>query len=630
MAVEQMKLLSITGKDSDLELFLARNLLNCSIQMEDAKKIYNKGWKLNYYEYDYRVKEAIKKCTNLLDKFEIDYSNIQEGKEFNGFLVENMDSALEKINSLYEESLKNIDNSKKRIDEIKEFIKPILTLKNFDIETQKIFDCRYLKFRYGNIPNENMEEVRRISENMDVILFEVDNTADETWIVYFTTEEFAPDVDGFFNLQKFERIKIPEGIEGKPSEYVKKLNIEILDNENLIKQEEENIKKLQENVKNDLLDMYKELLIYEQINNLKKYIVKDQNNTFYIVVWVPETDMNDIVNMLNGINGIDFVIKDAKSNMKPPTKLRNFGLFKPFEMIVKMYGVPNIEELDPTAFIAIVTCFMFGFMFGDVGHGAVILLAGLILLAKKQSAGAILVDGGIFSVIFGILYGSVFGKENLIKPILISPMENITTMLISGIAVGSILIVIAMILNIVNGIRTKNFKKAVLDGNGLAGFILYGLILVSVVYYFIKGYYLISITAVTIIAITILLLILFNDNIINIITKKKEKTESGFIEKIFELLEMLLSFLSNTVSFLRLAAFAINHAGLCMAIYLLADMTTGFGNLAIAIFGNIIVIVLEGLIVGIQVLRLEYYELFSRFYEGNGREYKSIEVQSKN
>ena len=206
-------------------------------------------------------------------------------------------------------------------------------------------------------------------------------------------------------------------------------------------------------------------------------------------------------------------------------------------------------------------------------------------------------------------------------------MENITTMLISGIAVGSILIIIAMILNIVNGVRTKNFKKAVLDGNGLAGFILYGLILVSVVYYFIKGYYLISITTTAIIAITILLLILFNENIVNIISKKKEKTESGFIEKVFELLEMLLSFLSNTVSFLRLAAFAINHAGLCMAIYLLADMTTGVGNLAIAVFGNIIVIVLEGLIVGIQVLRLEYYELFSRFYEGNGREY---EVQSKN
>ena len=99
------------------------------------------------------------------------------------------------------------------------------------------------------------------------------------------------------------------------------------------------------------------------------------------------------------------------------------------------------------------------------------------------------------------------------------------------------------------------------------------------------------------------------------------------VEKIFEIIEMALSFASNTISFLRLSAFAINHAGLCMAIYLLADMTQGAGNLAIAVIGNVVVLVLEGLIVGIQTLRLEYYELFSRFYDGSGKEYKSIHEQ---
>ena len=109
--------------------------------------------------------------------------------------------------------------------------------------------------------------------------------------------------------------------------------------------------------------------------------------------------------------------------------------------------------------------------------------------------------------------------------------------------------------------------------------------------------------------------------------KKKEKATTPIVEKIFEIIEMLLSFLSNTISFLRLAAFAINHAGLCMAVYLLADMATGAGNILIAVLGNVIVLVLEGLIVGIQTLRLEYYELFSRFYDGSGKEYKSIKAQ---
>ena len=106
--------------------------------------------------------------------------------------------------------------------------------------------------------------------------------------------------------------------------------------------------------------------------------------------------------------------------------------------------------------------------------------------------------------------------------------------------------------------------------------------------------------------------------------KKKQKTKISFVEKFFELFEMLLSFISNTISFVRLAAFAINHVGLCMAVYILSDMVGGAGSIIVDIIGNIIVIALEGLIVSIQVLRLEYYELFSRFYSGDGREYVPI------
>ena len=137
----------------------------------------------------------------------------------------------------------------------------------------------------------------------------------------------------------------------------------------------------------------------------------------------------------------------------------------------------------------------------------------------------------------------------------------------------------------------------------------------------------VSTNIIIIIAIILVLIIMFNDQITNFLEKKKEKASTPIVEKIFEIIEMLLSFLSNTISFLRLAAFAINHAGLCMAVYLLANMTTGAGNILIAILGNIVVLVLEGLIVGIQTLRLEYYELFSRFYDGSGKEYRSIKKQ---
>lgn len=176
-------------------------------------------------------------------------------------------------------------------------------------------------------------------------------------------------------------------------------------------------------------------------------------------------------------------------------------------------------------------------------------------------------------------------------------------------------------------LRKKILNEFVLIGNGIVGLVLYAFSLFLIAYYFLRGKMIISSNIIIAIITILLILILFNDKLTNIITSKRENENTPFVEKIFEIIEMLLSFASNTISFLRLAAFAINHVGLCMAIYLLADMTSGAGNILISIIGNIIVLVLEGLIVGIQILRLEYYELFSRFYEGDGTEYNSIQTQ---
>lgn len=161
------------------------------------------------------------------------------------------------------------------------------------------------------------------------------------------------------------------------------------------------------------------------------------------------------------------------------------------------------------------------------------------------------------------------------------------------------------------------------------GFLLYGFVLFAIAYFFVTGKMVFSISTIVVIALVFVMLILFGDSLSSRIQKSKEKIKVPFVERIFDVIEMLLSLASNTISFLRLAAFAINHVGLCMAVYLLANMVEGAGNLLIAVIGNGIVIVLEGLIVAIQVLRLEYYELFSRFYEGNGREYENISVQAK-
>ena len=626
MAVEKMKLLSITGKDTDLEKFLAKNIINLDIQIEDAKKVYKKGWKLEYFSYDYTVKEYIKKCEKILDELQIE----KDDDYWNYNIINSVSEIKEKIdniNNQYTEYINKIVDLEKENELMQKNYDIIKNLVSVDSKIENLYNLKYMKFRYGTVPTKNLEEINRKIDNTDAIYFELKREEEYTWILYLTTEEFLGKVDSFFNVQDFERIWLPKEASGTPEEFINQIEKNIKENLTKIDKEKEELRNLRIDAKEILIGAYKQLLLYENVNILKKYIVHDQNGTFYIVLWVSKDNVENIKSILSNYKNVDYDIFDDDEDIQAPTKLKNIKIFRPFETLIKMYGVPNSKEIDPTGLVAITAFIMFGFMFGDVGHGLVIFILGLILAKRKASLGPVLAIGGISSIIFGVLYGSVFGKEDIIKPILISPMDNIQTMLISGIAVGSIFILIAMIFNIINGIKNKDLQKCLFDKYGISGFLLYGLILADVAVYFLKGQMLIPINVIVIVSIILILLILFGDTISSKLEKKKEQAKTPMVEKIFEIIEMTLSFASNTISFLRLAAFAINHVGLCMAVYLLADMSSGVGNIAIAIIGNIVVIALEGLIVGIQVLRLEYYELFSRFYEGNGREFKSIKKQ---
>ena len=352
----------------------------------------------------------------------------------------------------------------------------------------------------------------------------------------------------------------------------------------------------------------------------------DENGLFYIIGWIPAKELTKILPKLSKDKELKYVVKNHDEVASiPPTKLKNNKFIKPFETIVKMYGLPNYTEIDPTLFVAITAFLLFGFMFGDVGHGLVIFIIGFIMERKKITLGSVFKAGGFSSIIFGLLYGSIFGSESILPSILIRPMENIQTMLIYGILIGVLLIISAMIMNIQNGIKNKDKKKIFFDTNGIAGLVFYLTVLISGVHFLINGNMIASMSVLSIFIVIPLLLIMFKDNISEKLFKEEKSSEkTSMIEKIFEIIEILLSFASNTISFVRIAAFAINHVGLCMAVYILSNMVSGSGSLAITIIGNIIVIVLEGLIVGIQVLRLEYYELFSRFYSGDGKEYKPL------
>ena len=627
MAVERMKLLSVVGKEENINSFIINYLLESGLQPENAIKVFEKGWKLSYFNYDNTARELQKECQELAEKLEI------QDKELSGKTI--LEHSLEDIKNILEQNSNNLENieielkeKKKRIEEIENQKQILKYWENFHVKLEDLYNLRYMRFRYGKVSKENYEKIVNDLEDINAIVLKLGEKDETVWLLYFTTTNYSKQADSFFNIAKFERVWIEKTLIGEPLEAVKKLDEE---EKILTKQIQElETQKIQQKSELEQLipKINQELELYLKINTVKRYMAHDTKGNFYVVGWLPLSNLEEMIPQLEKEDEIEYVVKaHDEVASTPPTHLKNNRLFKPFEVLVEMYGLPNYTEIDPTKFVAITAFLMFGFMFGDVGQGLIILLFGLFMKRKKSALGPVFCFGGISSMIFGVLYGSVFGKEDIIPQLLISPMDNIQTMLMAGIGTGAVLIIIAMILNVINAIKNNDKAKVLFDSNGLAGIVFYVTVLVAIVGFAIKGEWIISAGIIGALVVIPLILIFMKEPLTKWIDKKKQVEKSSFVEKFFEMFEMLLSFVSNTISFVRLAAFAINHVGLCMAIYILADMVGESGNIIVAIIGNGIVIVLEGLIVAIQVLRLEYYELFSRFYTGDGREYQPISVK---
>lgn len=624
MSVEKMKLLSITGKEENIDQFISDYLLDSGIQTENAIKVFEKGWKLTNFQYDSTAKELLKECKELLEKYKIRYNPKAECDNIKTSL-QYIKTELNTIKQNFVDLETALEKLKKEKHEIENKLELLNHAKNLDIDLNELYNLEYIKFRYGKLPKENIGRLENSLKNLNAILLRIEEDEKNIWVMCLTTKELSAKVDSYLNVYKFERVWIPKDITGNPkdvwSEYDRKIQELKFDIEN----KENELTRIRDRDEEELVSLYEEINLFIKINNVKKFMAYDENGLFYIIGWIPAKELTKILPKLKREKDLKYDIKNHDEVAgTPPTKLKNNVFVRPFETLVKMYGLPNYTEIDPTGFVALTAFLLFGFMFGDVGQGLIIFLIGLIMAKKKVSLGPVFQAGGIASMVFGVLYGSVFGNEHIIPAIFISPMENIQTMLIYGIGIGIILIIFAMLLNIRNGMKNKDKKKIFFDTNGIAGLVFYITVLVAGIYFLLKGKMIASMSVLSIFIIVPLLAIMFKDSLAKIIFKEQPHEKTSLVEKIFEVVEILLSFASNTISFVRVAAFAINHVGLCMAVYILSDMMTGNGSIMVTIIGNILVIVLEGLIVGIQVLRLEYYELFSRFYTGDGREYKPL------
>ena len=315
-----------------------------------------------------------------------------------------------------------------------------------------------------------------------------------------------------------------------------------------------------------------------------------------------------------------------------PTRLRNLPLIRRFQEIVRLYSLPSYSELDPTFVVAVSFCLFFGFMFGDIGHGLILIL-GTWMLKKRGMMGqgvySVMQMAGIAAVGFGFLYGSVFGSEEIIHPLWVSPMKSVDTLLPVAIGVGIVFLTLGICFKIDNAARKKEWGEALLSPEGLAGLLFYWIAVWQVVATM-EGASRLALGKGPFIAIMLFLfLVMIFGNGIARSFLHGEKVDEGGVVHVFSVFHAMLNFISNTASFVRLAAFALNHAGLCAAVFMLGQMVDNapggkIYHAFILLIGHAVIVALEGLIVFIQTLRLEYYEFFGKFYRGGGREFMPV------
>ena len=267
-------------------------------------------------------------------------------------------------------------------------------------------------------------------------------------------------------------------------------------------------------------------------------------------------------------------------------------------------------------------------------------MVGLLYLIKKINLAGIISIAGLFSTFFGFMFGSIFGFEDVIQARWLRPVDAMTnlpfigqlnTVFVVAIAFGMGLNILVMIFNVINAVKSHDLENMLFSHNGIAGLVFYGFLVLTIVLYMTGHKVPGNIMMVIFLGVPVLLFV-FKEPLGNLVTKQHKKMEEGkvmfFVQAFFELFETMLSYFSNTISYVRIGAFAVSHAAMMEVVLMLSGASAGHTNWIVFVLGNVLVCGLEGLVVGIQVLRLEYYEMFSRFYKGTGREFKPFHSQS--
>lgn len=644
MAVAKVKIASIIGMTSQLDETVKICGESKFFHPDDALLFYSNTSKFQpisemnpYSDLIDRMSEVVTRAGANLKITNIDDFNvsIEEIENYIEYLTEKLSTLSDKKDEIN----KQIQESRNNIEQVSHFV-------GLDLNLDDMFTCRYVKVRFGRIPKESYSKLTFYENNPNILFYICTHDENYYWGVYVCPIDQANDIDRIFSSLYFERIRISEST-STPEEYINCLKKNIESKNKELENIDAKIKAFWKTQYDQCMRFYSKLEQLDSYFGIKKYASIYNNDSFILLGWIPESKEEEFKESLEDIDGIEYSIESADDQKKhsPPIILKNNKFFAPFEFFVEMYGLPTYGEVDPTAFVGITYILLYGIMFADLGQGLVISIFGYILYKlKKSRLGAILLRCGISSAIFGTLFSSVFGFEDLLdpfyktvlglksKPIEIMEGSSIMLILVAAVSIGVVLIITAMLINIYTSFKQRKYDRAIFGSNGIAGLLFYTSLVFGFLEQMVFGNKIMTLPYVMFLLILPVISMLFSEVLGKFVQKdpnwKPESLGGYILENAFEIFEVLLSYITNTLSFLRVGVFVIVHVSMMLVFFSMAEAWPSISFIIILI-GNVIVIGLEGFLVGIQVLRLEFFEMFSRFFSGGGRSFKPVTIEEK-
>ncbi len=479
----------------------------------------------------------------------------------------------------------------------------------------------YLDLRLGSIPTDNLPRLREVLALSNHLILNVAGQGETLRILVAGSRDQAKTLDSVLLAAAFQPVSIPESFNDNPQALREELRLKRLELDEIREAMRLRITSWLDGNHDEIMRAQQLLEAAEPYVNVRG-AARSRGPLAALQGWVPERHLATIDARLHESLRHPYVLESreprADERHLVPVPANNKGLLQPFAVLVQQYGIPRFGELDPTILFAITYAGMFGMMFGDIGHGAIIVLIGLVLRRKLGAFTYLFVLAGASAMLFGWLYGSVFGVEHWIQPLWIAPMSDPIYMLTVALGWGIAFLTVGSIIAISNRLSSGDSASALFGAGGVVALVLYLALLF--------GMFRVADGQGFPLPATILVILMLG----LLVSYQWLSSDAPYGERIFttiiETFEIVSGYVTSSLSFLRVAAFSLNHVALSLAVFTLADSMGAVGHWITLILGNIFVIVLEGIIVAIQTLRLEYYEGFSRYFYGDGTPFKPLRV----